>query len=550
MASVQARINFPVKKSSSEIRVSKEKSRKIIVESSLSENESCSLENKVAIERSQNKKNEAYAKKNIVTPRKTKTSSCTNEDTHVTPPKQRRCDKTESTDDVENISIRSPTTPSSLLAKLDLGTISCDHDNADNEKVSRRKLFINENNKYDNARKALHSTAPTHMPARQEELEELRGFIGGHLENKTSGTLYISGPPGTGKTAALTKTFADMKIESQYKGVYINCTAIKSAQAVYSKIATGIGLKSANRTEKGYLSTIEKHLTSKHKPIILVLDEIDQLDSRKQSVLYTIFEWPSRHDSGLVLIGIANALDLTDRVLPRLQARCDLKPKLMHFAPYSKQQIVEIIADRLGEAGVTEVFSPVAVQMLAGKVAAVSGDVRRALDIARRVIEMVVTEQRTIRLPLQSTENIDEITKDQLKSVGVTQIVSVLNNVYGTCQNLQQDVDESVPLQQKLLLCSLILMLKKGKNKDVTVGRLHQVYRKVCQKRNLSAIDQSEFVGLCSLLETRGMIRIQSKKEPRLNRVCLEWDEDEVGNVLKDKQLMSTILQDESVLSN
>lgn len=288
---------------------------------------------------------------------------------------------------------------------------------------------------------------------------------------------------------------------------------------------------------------------------ILVLDEIDQLDSRKQSVLYTIFEWPSRHDSGLILIGIANALDLTDRVLPRLQARCDLKPKLMHFAPYSKQQIVDIIAERLKEAGVSEVFSPVAVQMLAGKVAAVSGDVRRALDIARRVIEMVVAEQRANRMPLQSTENKDansvteEIKKDEFKSVGVTQVVSVLNNVYGTCQNLQEDVDESVPLQQKVLLCSLILMLKKGKNKDVTVGKLHEVYRKVCSKRNLSAIDQSEFVGLCSLIETRGMIRIQGKKEPRLNRVCLEWDEDEVSNVLKDKQLMSAILQDESVLS-
>jgi cell division control protein 6 len=78
-----------------------------------------------------------------------------------------------------------------------------------------------------------------------------------------------------------------------------------------------------------------------------VLDEIDQLDSRKQSVLYTIFEWPSAPDSKLVLIGIANALDLTDRILPRLQARLDLRPRLLHFAPYTKLEIVNILTERL-----------------------------------------------------------------------------------------------------------------------------------------------------------------------------------------------------------
>jgi Cdc6-related protein, AAA superfamily ATPase len=78
-----------------------------------------------------------------------------------------------------------------------------------------------------------------------------------------------------------------------------------------------------------------------------VLDEIDQLDSRKQSVLYTIFEWPSAPNSKLVMIGIANALDLTDRILPRLQARLDLRPQLLHFAPYTKLEIVNILTERL-----------------------------------------------------------------------------------------------------------------------------------------------------------------------------------------------------------
>lgn len=80
---------------------------------------------------------------------------------------------------------------------------------------------------------------------------------------------------------------------------------------------------------------------------LLVLDELDQLSSSKQSVLYSVFEWPSLPTSRLVLVGIANALDLTDRVLPRLRAHLKQQPELLHFAPYTRQQIVNIITERL-----------------------------------------------------------------------------------------------------------------------------------------------------------------------------------------------------------
>ena len=51
------------------------------------------------------------------------------------------------------------------------------------------------------------------------------------------------------------------------------------------------------------------------------------------------------------IVGIANALDLTDRILPRLQARPNCKPQLLNFAPYSKDQIAAILQDRLQMVG-------------------------------------------------------------------------------------------------------------------------------------------------------------------------------------------------------
>lgn len=282
----------------------------------------------------------------------------------------------------------------------------------------------------------------------------------------------------------------------------------------------------------------------------MVLDEIDQLENKNQSILYTIFEWPSKSNFKLILIGIANALDLTDRTLPRLQAKCELKPKLMHFAPYTKQQIVEIFTSRLKEAGALDVFSPIALQLLAGKVAAVSGDVRRALDIGRRVVELIDSNRGSETL--KSIENIANDFVDnenkEMKKVDLKEVLNVLNNVYGTSQNLTDDAEDTFPLQQKIIICCLLLLRKKAKNKDITVGKLHEVYKKVCSKRNILCIDQSEFVGLLTLIETRGIMRVSGKKEPRLNKVHLEWDEQEVAAVLKDKQLMSTILQDDNCI--
>lgn len=84
---------------------------------------------------------------------------------------------------------------------------------------------------------------------------------------------------------------------------------------------------------------------------------MDQLNTRSSSLLYTIFEWPLTHPSSIILIGIANALDLTDRILPRLKTKLQLAPQLLHFAPYTKQQLLNIFSQRLEEVCIFQVLT-------------------------------------------------------------------------------------------------------------------------------------------------------------------------------------------------
>ena len=50
-------------------------------------------------------------------------------------------------------------------------------------------------------------------------------------------------------------------------------------------------------------------------PTLLLADELDLLWSRKQTVLYNLFEWPHLQDSSLIVLAVANTMDLPERVM-------------------------------------------------------------------------------------------------------------------------------------------------------------------------------------------------------------------------------------------
>lgn len=97
---------------------------------------------------------------------------------------------------------------------------------------------------------------------------------------------------------------------------------------------------------------------------------------------------------------------------------------------------------------------------------------RRALDIGRRVIELAK------RSKFSENNSVDSMLKDSTVTVEIKQVLEVLNDVYGGSRKMESEVNEGFPMQQKLILCSLMLMLTKGKNKDIVMGKLHDVYKR------------------------------------------------------------------------
>jgi len=43
--------------------------------------------------------------------------------------------------------------------------------------------------------------------------------------------------------------------------------------------------------------------------------QLDLLWTKKQSVIYNIFDWPTRRDAQLIVVAIANTMDLPERMM-------------------------------------------------------------------------------------------------------------------------------------------------------------------------------------------------------------------------------------------
>lgn len=397
---------------------------------------------------------------------------------------------------------------------------------------------------YKKAKHALHSSIPGSLLCRESEIRQIGTFLRSHLVHKQPGSLYISGAPGTGKTACLTQILEQLQRNGMdYQVRLINCMNLSQSRRIFSKITEELtGWDKLTNTEAQKF--LEKKFTSKGAPIVVVLDEIDQLESKNQDILYTMFEWPSLPSSRLILIGIANALDLTDRVLPRMHLRPECKPQLLHFSPYTKDQIVKVLTARLSEVEGSGIVDVSAIQFCARKIAAISGDMRKALDICRRAVEIVEAEvkRQQILKPIGITSSPKKAVP---KKVTISHVSKVISEVYGSrIVNSCGGEHPTIPLQQKLLICTVLLMQKESKLREIPVGQLHETYCKICKKRQVSQISQEDCLALCNLLETRGIISMKRAKETRMTKVSLKIDEKEVDHALQDKILLSSILQE------
>ena len=174
---------------------------------------------------------------------------------------------------------------------------------------------------------------------------------------------------------------------------------------------------------------------------MVLVDELDYMLTQRQEVLYNLFEWPGRKNAGLAVIGIANTLDLPERLDPKVRSR--LGSRRLTFATYKPAQIESILTQRLSAGDLSAAFQPQAVTMAARKIAAYSGDVRKALCICAR-------PRRSARSGSTTRGGREDATKEAQYVVTIADI----NNAYRLLSDSSYlgAIEHAAPLEQLVLI--------------------------------------------------------------------------------------------------
>ena len=350
---------------------------------------------------------------------------------------------------------------------------------------------------YQLARSNLHvSSVPVSLPCRQNEFTTVYSHLESAITEGTGACIYISGTPGTGKTATVREVVAQLNANvlaeelDDFIFVEINGMKVTDPHQSYSLLWEALkGERVSAGQALGLLEREFDHPSPRRVPCVVLMDELDQLVTKNQAVMYNFFNWPGLRHSRLIVLAVANTMDLPERTLSnKISSRLGLTRIL--FPGYTHEQLQEIIRSRL--EGVPEnVVEPDAVQFAARKVAAVSGDARRALDICRRAVEIAETESSESVDPLLATPSKSAKRKEQQaldrgerpmrdkKRLGKVTIQTIKRAINEAISSPLQHYLKSLPLSAKVFLAALIARIRRSGVNESTLADVAEEAKKL-----------------------------------------------------------------------
>ncbi|KAJ6619997.1 P-loop containing nucleoside triphosphate hydrolase protein [Mycena sp. CBHHK59/15] len=387
---------------------------------------------------------------------------------------------------------------------------------------------------------------PDALPCREDEFDRVLGSVNDLLDEGSGGCIYISGVPGTGKTATVhavvreLKRMAECNETNPFTYVEINGLRIPEPNAAYTLLWEAVsGHDSVKEGHlrigaKESLKALTTHFSGGggrgrgpggHACVVL-MDELDQLMTAKQDVVYNFFNWPTLVGSKLVVIAVANTMDLPERAMTG-RVRSRLGMTRINFQPYTAKQLQTIVDARLESARVgqtddaVDVLDQDAIRFTSKKVSSISGDARRILDICRRAVELVQPERRKA------------IIKD------VQDVIKVMQNS-PTAAYLRE-----CSFHERLMLASLVKCIKREGVDEIKWGEVqyqHLTYVKVLEDPNVPRLriptPNELTMVLDSLVASRALLveggAVASRKAEGDRKIVLNLEQGEVERVLGD----------------
>jgi cell division control protein 6 len=253
-------------------------------------------------------------------------------------------------------------------------------------------------------------------------------------------------------------------------------------------------------------------LDSEERVVIIVMDEVDRMVLKKgDEVLYDLTRVNSELERARVsVIGISNDLRFTHYLDPRV--RSSLGEEELVFPPYDALQLGDILAERASEAFRPGVLEEGVISLCAAHAAREHGDARRALDLLRVAGELA-EQEGAAKVTLEHVSRAHErLEEDKMSELILT-----------------------LPVQSKLLLFSLLLLVERGEER-VTTGEVYEAYRRVVLQKGADLLTPRRVSDLLSELDMLGVVStkiINSGRYGRTKQILLNLPPSQLRRVLE-----------------
>ncbi|ALG82961.1 cell division control protein 6 [Halanaeroarchaeum sulfurireducens] len=224
---------------------------------------------------------------------------------------------------------------------------------------------------------------------RESQMETLKYALRPAVRGSRPLNVVVRGPPGTGKTTAIQKVFAELDHQPGVRAVRVNCQVDSTRYAVFSRIFEELfeyEPPSSGISFKKLFGQVADSLVDNEEVLVVALDDVNYLfyEGEASDTLYSLLRAHEAHPGtkiGVIVVSSDLDLDVIDDLDGRVQSV--FRPEEAYFPVYDVTEIADILQDRI-DAGLQDGAVPTTVTDRVAELTAETGDLRVGIDLLRR----------------------------------------------------------------------------------------------------------------------------------------------------------------------
>jgi cell division control protein 6 len=339
---------------------------------------------------------------------------------------------------------------------------------------------------------------PYRLPHRDRELRLLMEFFSFLLRapEKMTQRVMITGDVGTGKTALSQRFGANITSEANKRGtnlryIHINCREYRGS--LFLILHHVVSIFHPNFPRRGYsaeelLGILLQVLDEQRAHIILTLDEFESLVNREGSEavykLTRLQEIRLNKPQRISLICILRSLNVIEQL--DASARSTLQSNIIHLDTYSRQQLMDILNNRVSLA-----FKPLTVPE----------------DTVSLTAELAFSERGNARFGIEllwragkyaDAEDLDTVTPECVR-IAASSVYAVMR---------KSDV-ALLRLHEKLFLLGIARFFKESEKAYASLTEAEQAYAVVCEEFDVQPHSHTQLWKYLHTLSAIGILKTE-----------------------------------------